>query len=81
MSDREHVHPMVLRVLVTYHSTMLGRRWGGPLLTARASAVMAAVEKAMVECTSCEERGQGRCGGCKIPLNLIDGVDDAWGKS
>jgi len=68
MSDREHLHPLALAVLdghrrnnmagteihawmKNYQDWMLSNR---PLLTARASAVLAAVEEAMVECDKCD---------------------------
>ena len=80
--DRKHIHPMALRALEKgsdIHPPYLS--WcaaGGPFLTPRASAVLAAVEEAMGQC----ERlvvDKGNCDLCPYdtPCNLKT-IRDAW---
>ena len=87
MSDRDFIHPLALAVLVgdserEQHGMNVHPSWYGwdkhdrPLLTPRASRVMAAVEEDMSGmCADCPCES---CEGCANAWMLADAVRAAW---
>ena len=78
MRDREHVHPLLLSAAIAcggdaYHEWSEA---GQPILSARCSAVMAAVEEDMSGmCADCPCES---CEGCANAWMLADAVRAAW---